>query len=123
MTPIEFKHDGRTYEVRPLTEFQKSLSITWMMDVCLEVTGKEWSDAPLSTRRLISFFINLNLATKIDGEAFNPLTSANKDGYLVFANNIIMDTSLQTLWNDAYDEANLEKTDPNSVSVEPPAES
>lgn len=123
MTPIEFKHDGRTYSVRPLNELQSSLSSLMMLDICLAITGAEWEDAPKALRTLIMHYVNWSLCTEIDGEVqFDYLNYTQEAPFKAFVLSITGDNELFTKWSNAHKEANLEQVDPNASSGEPQAE-
>lgn len=116
-----FTHKDRTYVVSAMTTFQASLSFLTMVDLCKDATGIEWDDAPLTPRKFIRYFIEWGLCTTIDGIAFNLLTDANADKFAEFSNLVASDSTLADKWLSAYEEANLEQTDPNVLNAEPEA--
>lgn len=119
MQAQSFEHKGVTFELEPVTDFQKSLAFLAMSDLCQAAFGTEWDDTPHTRRRLVDYFISWNINTTIDGQRWLIGRDDTPENYEAFTEAILGDNELSSKWLAAYKRANMETPDPNAQSAEP----
>lgn len=113
---MQFEHNGKTYEVSAMTEFQSDMRNYYLVQVGQLIVKRLGLDSldniPASLDKLASTFIDWYLVTKIDGQAFDFLMMLDIQPVFDFAQSIANDSDLYRLWGEAYKQVNKLKRDP-----------